>query len=55
MHELIQQFKDSDKIVIVNPVWNYSFPSVLKAYIDIIINIGETVKRADNGLRDWLD
>ncbi|MNW59313.1 FMN-dependent NADH-azoreductase 2 [compost metagenome] len=51
MREIADQFMTADKIVIVNPVWNYSFPSVLKAYIDAVIVPGKTIKRADNGLR----
>ncbi|WP_431088855.1 FMN-dependent NADH-azoreductase [Paenibacillus sp. 8b26] len=51
MREIVDQFMTADKIVIVNPVWNYSFPSVLKAYIDAITVPGKTIKRADNGLR----
>ncbi|WP_256873589.1 FMN-dependent NADH-azoreductase [Paenibacillus kribbensis] len=51
MREIVDQFMAADKIVIVNPVWNYSFPSVLKAYIDAVTVIGKTIKRSDNGLR----
>jgi len=51
MREILEQFMDADKIIIVNPVWNYSFPSVLKDYIDAVTIIGGTIKRADNGLR----
>ncbi|MGG4215920.1 NAD(P)H-dependent oxidoreductase [Paenibacillus sp. FSL L8-0638] len=51
MRDIADQFMTADKIVIVNPVWNYSFPSVLKTYIDAVIVPGKTIKRADNGLR----
>lgn len=51
MRELLEQFMAADKIVIVNPIWNYSFPPLLKTYIDTVIVIGKTIKRADNGLR----
>jgi hypothetical protein len=30
MNEIVEQFMTADKVVIVNPVWNYAFPPVLK-------------------------
>ncbi|KRF09902.1 FMN-dependent NADH-azoreductase [Paenibacillus sp. Soil787] len=51
MRELVEQFVSADKIVIANPVWNFLFPPVLKAYIDAITVPGMTFKQADNGLR----
>jgi FMN-dependent NADH-azoreductase len=38
------QFIDADKIVIVNPVWNFLFPPILKAYIDTIVIAGKIFK-----------
>ncbi len=40
--ELVDQFMAADKYVFVNPVWNYGFPPVLKAYIDAICVAGKT-------------
>ncbi|AUO08804.1 FMN-dependent NADH-azoreductase [Paenibacillus jamilae] len=51
MCEIVDQFMVADKIVIVNPVWNLSFPSVLKTYIDAVTVTGKTIKRSENGLR----
>lgn len=40
--ELVDQFVAADKYVFANPVWNFSFPPVLKAYIDSICVAGKT-------------
>jgi FMN-dependent NADH-azoreductase len=42
--ELVDQFVAADKYVFVNPVWNFSFPPVMKAYIDSICVSGKTFK-----------
>lgn len=34
--ELIDQIQSVDKIVITTPMWNFSVPSILKAYLDYI-------------------
>ncbi|MFC4808638.1 FMN-dependent NADH-azoreductase [Paenibacillus sp. GCM10023250] len=51
MREILDQFMAADKIVIVNPVWNYLFPPVLKTYLDAVFVPGKTFTRADNGRR----
>lgn len=51
MSEIVDQFMATDKIVIVNPVWNYSFPPILKMYLDAVLVPGKTFTRANNGLR----
>ncbi|NBD23061.1 FMN-dependent NADH-azoreductase [Paenibacillus glycinis] len=51
MREIVDQFVAADKVVIVNPVWNYSIPPVLLTYMDAIIVFGKTFGRADNGRR----
>lgn len=51
MREIVNQFVEADKVVFVNPVWNYSFPPILKAYIDAITVPGVTFTRANNGRR----
>jgi FMN-dependent NADH-azoreductase len=50
LSELVDQFLEADKIVIANPVWNYLFPPVLKAYIDAICVAGKTVKYTPEGI-----
>ncbi|SFT12807.1 NAD(P)H-dependent oxidoreductase [Paenibacillus sp. BC26] len=42
LNELVNQFVEVDKYVFVNPIWNFSFPPVLKAYIDSICVAGKT-------------
>ncbi|BFT74174.1 NAD(P)H-dependent oxidoreductase [Paenibacillus sp. P36] len=49
MGELVDQFVDADKYVFVNPMWNFSFPPVMKAYIDSICVAGKTFKYTNNG------
>lgn len=51
MNEIVEQFMTADKVVIVNPVWNYAFPPVLKTYFDAITVPGKTFTRANNGRR----
>ncbi|REK74766.1 NAD(P)H-dependent oxidoreductase [Paenibacillus paeoniae] len=41
---LVDQFVAADKYIFVNPIWNYSFPPVMKAYIDSICVAGKTFK-----------
>ncbi|MDU0200539.1 MULTISPECIES: FMN-dependent NADH-azoreductase [Paenibacillus] len=44
LSELVDQFVAADKYVFVNPVWNFSYPPVLKDYIDAICVAGKTFK-----------
>jgi FMN-dependent NADH-azoreductase len=47
--ELVDQFVSADKVVFVTPLWNFSFPPVVKAYIDSICVAGKTFKYTENG------
>ncbi|MGU3377064.1 FMN-dependent NADH-azoreductase [Chryseobacterium sp. M5A1_1a] len=42
--EYIRELKDADIIVIASPMYNWSIPSSLKAYIDQIVRVNETWK-----------
>jgi FMN-dependent NADH-azoreductase len=42
--ELVDQFVAADKYIIVTPIWNYSYPPVMKTYIDSICIAGKTFK-----------
>ncbi|REE91658.1 FMN-dependent NADH-azoreductase [Paenibacillus taihuensis] len=53
--ELVDQFVEADKYVFVNPTWNFSYPPVLKAYIDSICVAGKTFKYTDKGPVGLLD
>lgn len=47
--ELVDQYVAADKYVFVSPMWNFSFPPVLKAYIDAICVAGKTFKYTEQG------
>jgi FMN-dependent NADH-azoreductase len=49
MQELLIQFKESKRIVIIMPVHNFNIPSKLKDYIDNILIPHETFKYTENG------
>lgn len=42
--ELTDQFIQADKYVFVTPMWNFSFPPVMKAYLDSLCVAGKTFK-----------
>lgn len=41
--ELVAELKDVDVVVVDTPMYNWSVPSALKAYIDQILRVNETV------------
>ncbi|XJZ28320.1 FMN-dependent NADH-azoreductase [Bacillota bacterium Lsc_1132] len=47
--ELSDQFVAADKYVFVTPLWNFSFPPVMKAYLDSIAVAGKTFKYTEQG------
>lgn len=49
LSELCDQFVSGDKYVFVTPMWNLSFPPVLKAYIDAVCVAGKTFKYTEQG------
>jgi len=49
MKKYATQFVDADKIVIAAPMWNFSIPAILKAYIDYILLSGVTFHYGENG------
>ncbi len=40
--QFTEQFIQADKYVFVNPMWNFSIPPKLRAYIDLIVIAGKT-------------
>ncbi|MGG3563403.1 NAD(P)H-dependent oxidoreductase, partial [Neobacillus rhizosphaerae] len=44
LNELSDQFIAADKYVFVTPLWNFSFPPVMKAYLDSVAVAGKTFK-----------
>jgi len=47
--QLIQQLQEADRIVIAFPMYNFSLPATVKAWIDAIIQNGKTFKMTDDG------
>ncbi|MDS0527998.1 NAD(P)H-dependent oxidoreductase [Clostridium sp. SHJSY1] len=43
------EFAEADKYIIAAPMWNLSFPAILKAYIDYVSVVGITFKYTENG------
>ncbi|WP_062197558.1 FMN-dependent NADH-azoreductase [Massilibacterium senegalense] len=49
MNEILEQFLSADKVVFATPMWNLSFPPMLKAYIDNLVIAGKTFKYNEQG------
>lgn len=49
MGEVVDQFIAADNYIFVTPMWNFSFPSKMKDYIDNIAAAGKTFKYTENG------
>lgn len=49
INTLTDQFISADKYVFVTPLWNFSFPPIVKAYIDNICIAGKTFKYTATG------
>lgn len=47
--ELVDQFLDSDVVVIAAPMWNFGYPPMVKAYIDAITVAGKTFTYTPEG------
>jgi len=48
--DLVAELKSADHIVIGTPMYNFSIPAVLKAYIDHIVRVGVTFSAENVGL-----
>lgn len=49
INQLCDQFIAADKYVFVTPMWNFSVPPKMKAYIDTICITGKTFTYTENG------
>ncbi|KGX89432.1 FMN-dependent NADH-azoreductase [Pontibacillus marinus] len=49
LSELCEQFISADKYVFVTPMWNFSFPPVMKAYIDSVAVAGKAFRYTEHG------
>jgi FMN-dependent NADH-azoreductase len=48
--DLVAEMKSADHILIGTPMYNFSIPAILKAYIDQIVRSGVTVSTAYEGM-----
>lgn len=46
---ILDQFLKADKIIFVTPMWEYSFPAVVKKYLDTVTAPGVTFRYTENG------
>lgn len=49
LQALVDQFIIADKYLFVTPLWNYSYPPLMKAYIDAVSVAGKTFKYTSRG------
>ncbi|UOF92000.1 FMN-dependent NADH-azoreductase [Fodinisporobacter ferrooxydans] len=49
LNTLVDQFVAADKYIFVTPMWNFSIPPLMKAYIDAICIAGKTFKYTAEG------
>ncbi|MCD9149377.1 FMN-dependent NADH-azoreductase [Pseudophaeobacter flagellatus] len=46
---LIEELKQADTVVIGTPIYNFSVPSTLKAWIDLVARVGVTFQYSETG------
>lgn len=49
LSELVDQFISADKYVFVTPLWNFSFPPLMKAYLDAVAVAGKSFNYTEQG------
>lgn len=49
LNAIVSQYVEADKYVFVTPMWNFSFPPVMKSYIDAVCVAGKSFKYTENG------
>ncbi|HDX9611280.1 TPA: FMN-dependent NADH-azoreductase [Bacillus toyonensis] len=49
MNTNLETFMHADRYVFVTPMWNFSYPPVVKAYLDNLAIAGKTFKYTENG------
>ncbi|MCY9514964.1 FMN-dependent NADH-azoreductase [Paenibacillus apiarius] len=55
MNEILEQFIAADVVIFITPMWNLSYPPLLKAYIDNVIIAGRTFKYTAEGPQGLLN
>ncbi len=53
--KLVAELKASDVVVIGAPMYNFSVPSTLKAWVDLIARVGVTFNYTENGPKGLLE
>jgi len=53
--QLVQELKAADTIVIGVPIYNFSVPASLKAWVDLVARAGLTFKYTENGPQGLLE
>ena len=48
-NELVAELENAEHIVIASPIYNFSIPATLKAWIDLIARVGLTFRYTENG------
>ena len=48
-NELVAELENAEHIVIASPIYNFSIPATLKAWVDLIARVGLTFRYTDNG------
>lgn len=47
--ELVKQIKETDNLVIASPMWNFSVPAAVKAWLDLVIKVNDTFSMSASG------
>lgn len=47
--QLIGELKSANQLVIGSPMYNFSIPASLKAWVDLVCRVGETFRYGNNG------
>ncbi|MHB9107447.1 MAG: FMN-dependent NADH-azoreductase [Armatimonadota bacterium] len=46
----VRQFSEADKYLVTAPLWNFTVPAILKAYLDLIVVAGQTFRYDPSGV-----
>jgi len=46
----VRQFSEADKYLVTAPLWNFTVPAILKAYLDLIVVAGQTFQYDASGM-----
>lgn len=49
MNDILEKFLEADRLLIVNPMWNYGTPPRFKAFLDSIVIANRTFKYTEQG------